>query len=289
MKKLSENGIALLVASSAFFTAMSLLARFTMRGLPPSEVTFFRMLIGVLVCAGLFAARVEPLDLRRPGVLLTRGVLGGIAVFLYFRTIGALSAGEATLLNNTYVVFIAILSPFVLREKVTAGLALVVAVALCWIALVIRADAAGSVTGKLVGLAAAFFSALAIMTIRNLRKDHGSATIFFFFSLGGLACSFATLCDGWRVPDPSSAALLVAMGLSAAGGQLLFTQALKYTRALESSTFSQITVVFTYAGEVALWGLEVTAVSMAGAALIIGACIYLGAVLKDASEAPPAG
>ena len=288
MKKFSENGIALLVVSSAFFTAMSLLARYTMRELPPSEVTFFRNLIGTLVCVVMFAAKAAPLDLRRPGVLAIRGLLGGTAVFFYFKTIGVLSAGEATLLNNTYVVFIAILSPFVLGEKLTIRLAVVVAIAFAGIALVLRADTAGPITGKLIGLTAAFFSAFAIMTIRNLRKDHGSTTIFFFFSLGGLVCSFLTLCEGWKVPTTAGWLLLLAMGLAAAGGQLLFTHALKYTRALESSTFSQLAVVFTYAGEVALWGLEITIQSAIGALLIIGACLYLNTILDDEPAGPAA-
>jgi drug/metabolite transporter (DMT)-like permease len=287
MKRFSQNGTLLLVISSVFFTAMALLARSAMRELPPAEVTFFRSIIGAIVCVASFLVSAAALELKRPPMLVLRALLGGIAIFLYFKTMGVLGAGEATLLNNTFVVFVAILSPLVLKERFSWRLAGVVAVAFFGVALLIRADISTGIAGKMFGLAGALFTALAVLTIRNLRRDHGTLTVFFFFSLGGTVTALSTFGDGWKTPGFSTGAILLLMGLCAAAGQLLFTHSLRYSRAIESSVFSQLTVVWTYAAEIAVWDVRLSALSAAGAVIVLVACTYLGAALER--EGPPHG
>ncbi|MBI5527787.1 MAG: DMT family transporter [Deltaproteobacteria bacterium] len=287
MKRFSENGTLLLVVSSVFFTAMALLARRAMCDLPPAEVTFFRSAIGAVICAASFAAGAASLELKRPPMLVLRALLGGIAIFLYFKTMGVLGAGEATLLNNTFVVFVAILSPLILKERFSWRLGAVVAVAFFGVALLIRADMSGGIAGKLFGLAGALFTALAVLTIRNLRRDHGTLTVFFFFSLGGMATPLSTFGDGWTVPGVWTGAILVLMGLCAAAGQLLFTHSLRFSRAIESSVFSQLTVVWTYAAEIALWDVRLSVLTGIGALTVLAACTYLGAAFER--EGPPHG
>jgi drug/metabolite transporter (DMT)-like permease len=128
---------------------------------------------------------------------------------------------------------------------------------------------------------------MAIMTIRSLRRDHSSMTIFFFFCLGGLVVSSLWSIRGdWRMPTAFESGMIVLMGLLSAGGQVLFTYALKFARALESSVFSQIVVVWVYIGQIVLWDEELTWMTAAGAVIIFLACIYLGAAGPQAEETP---
>jgi drug/metabolite transporter (DMT)-like permease len=98
---------------------------------------------------------------------------------------------------------------------------------------------------------------------------------------------------GWTMPCWHSFLLLVMMGICSAGGQILFTYALKFTSAIESSVFSQIGVVWTYLGQVVLWDEELKLTSGIGALLLISSGVYLGYMLErkrpipGPSESPP--
>lgn len=289
MRRFSENGTLLLVVSSAFFTAMALLARQAMNDLPPAEVTFFRSIVGGLVCLAWFATGSARFEMKRPAILLLRAALGGTAIFLYFKTMGVLGAGEATLLNNTFVVFVAVLSPLILKEKFSWRLGTMAGLAFAGIAMLVRADLSAALSGKLFGILGAIFTALAVLTIRNLRRDHGTFTVFGFFSLGGAVAALGSLGTGWKVPDPWTVAVLVLMGLCAAGGQLLFTHALRFSRAIESSVFSQLTVVWTYGVEILMWDVRLSVLSGIGAFIVLASCTCLGAVMEREGRPPEPG
>ncbi len=74
-------------------------------GFSPGQVSMVRFVVGVLACLALFKLRPGTFRPVRRDLLVTRGLLGGFAVVLYFMSISRIGAGEATLLNNTHPVF----------------------------------------------------------------------------------------------------------------------------------------------------------------------------------------
>ena len=59
MKKYLASGMPVLLVASFFFSAMALLAHHLMKTLPASEVTFFRMGVGGVVCVLMFATKIQ--------------------------------------------------------------------------------------------------------------------------------------------------------------------------------------------------------------------------------------
>ncbi|MFA6034710.1 MAG: DMT family transporter [Myxococcota bacterium] len=276
----SRKGALVLLLSTFFFAAMSLAAKDLMGSYPASEVTFFRMSVGGVFCITAFLTGAARFHVTRMSVLATRGMLGGLAVFFYFQTVGLLNAGEATLINNTNVVFIALLSPLLLKEKVRWQVYMGIGAGLAGVAIVVGAGFSTEPFGKITGLFAALFTALAIMTIKNLRQDHGSIMIFFAFCIGGTVVSmFGAMQGGWLVPRDYDLLLMILMGLFSTGGQVLFTWAMKHTNPLDTSVSSQLTVLWIYSWQIFVWGEKLTLFYAIGAAIIIAACVYLGTVL----------
>ena len=78
--------------------------------------------LGVAFVGGLFAARPGTFRPRRKGLLVSRGLFGGVAALLYFLAIERIPAGEATLLNNTFPIWAVLLSLFLLNERPTVHL-----------------------------------------------------------------------------------------------------------------------------------------------------------------------
>ena len=96
-----------LFAAAVAFGLMAVLTRLSMQGeegLTFGQVTLIRFILGVAACGAIFALRpgtFRPVNRR---LLVTRGLLGGAAVLLYFAALGRIHAGTATLLNSTFPV-----------------------------------------------------------------------------------------------------------------------------------------------------------------------------------------
>src|SRR5690606_38132388 len=115
---------------------------------------------------------------RRPGVVALRSVFGGLSMATYFWAVESLSLFQNTVFQLTQPVFVAVLSPMVLRERLRGAAVLALALGLAGALIVtVPPDALlrGSLVAALVGvsllpagvrLSSAIFSALAHLTIR---------------------------------------------------------------------------------------------------------------------------
>ena len=110
----------LLFLAAALFGLLAVLARLaSLEGLAAPQVATVRFAVGVGLTLGLFRLRPGTFRPVRKGLLVTRGVLGGLAALLYFYALALIPAGQATLLNNTFPVIAVAISYFTLGEKPT--------------------------------------------------------------------------------------------------------------------------------------------------------------------------
>jgi len=135
--------VAALIGAALVFALMALATKVASARLPGPQVAFIRFLIGIVAC-GIARIRV-PMHARNKVGLLLRGAYGGAAVLFYFMAIAHLPVGIATLLNYTAPVFTAIYAAIFLREAITRGTLVALAMTSVGVALVIVGTApAGS-------------------------------------------------------------------------------------------------------------------------------------------------
>jgi drug/metabolite transporter (DMT)-like permease len=242
--------------AAVLFGLMAVLARMGSRGsagFTPPQLTFLRFLVGAGMTLALFRLRpgtFRPVNRR---LLLTRGLLGGIAVLLYFVALARIPAGEATLLNNVFPVIAVVLSFFTLGERPTLHLALALFVVTCGMVMVLGDgyQSVGLNWGHLAGLGSAFLGAGAVTSIRALRATDNAATIFFAFCVGGAVVSAPFALQAW--PSRSELwALAAAVGVLSFGAQLLMTDAYGALTVAEAALWQQLTPVASY-----VWALVV--------------------------------
>jgi len=242
-------------------------------------VAVVRFALGALFTLWLF--RLRPGTYRpvnRP-LLVTRGLLGGLAAFLYFVALSRIPAGEATLLNNTFPIIATVLSFFLLRERPTVHIALALLVTSAGVFLVMGGGSLhpGLGWGEVAGIASAFLGAGAVTSIRALRATDNAPTIFFAFSLGGLAVSWPFALGPWPGLGP---VWLLAMGVGVTSflAQLLMTHAYGALTVPEAAVWQQLTPVASYLWALGLLGERTTPVGALGVALGLAGVAY-GSVL----------
>ena len=274
---------AQLFASGALFGLMAALARLASRsgggGFTAAQLTTLRFLVGIGMTLALFHLRPGTFRPVRRGLLVARGLQGGLAVLLYFVALARIPAGQATLLNNLFPVFAVGISIFTLGERPTIHLALALALVSAAVGLIVApgSGALGLDAGVLAGVASAVLGGGAVAAIRALRPTDNAPTIFFSFCVGGLLCAIPFSGGAWP-SDPRLWALALAVGVLSFFAQILMTHAYGVFTVAEAALWQQLTPAASF-----LWALLILDERLspwAVAGIVLGGCgVVYGSVL----------
>lgn len=280
----------MLLGSAVAFGLMAVLARKLSRGegaFGPGQLAVIRFVVGAAVSLAAFRLRPGLYRPRNLRLLWTRGISGGIVVVLYFLALQRLPAGEAGMLYNLFPVIATGMSVLVFSERPTIHLGLALLVATAGVVLVLGGGSLrlGLGAGEAFAVGAALFAAVSSVTIRAMRPTDNAATIFFFFSLGGLPVALPFALGAWPgglVPW----LLAVAMALSAYVAQLLLAEAYGPLSISEASVWLQLTPLAQYLLAALLLGEAVSAAGALGILLGIAGVAY-GTVLGHRPRVSP--
>jgi drug/metabolite transporter (DMT)-like permease len=237
-----------MLGSALFFGASAMLTRLaTAAGMNGGQATLIRFTLGAVLVVGLFRLRPGTFRPARYGLLVVRGLLGGMSALLYYLALERTSAGEATLLNNLYPFFAVALSIALLGERPTLHLALALLVSGAGVSIVLgggRFTLAPS-PGLVLGLLSAVCGGVAVTAIRVLRATVNAPTIFFCFSLGGLLVSLPFAFAAWPAA-PGAWLLAASVGVSAFFAQLCMTEAYGALAIPEAALWQMLTPLSAY-------------------------------------------
>jgi drug/metabolite transporter (DMT)-like permease len=278
MKEYMNNaikGAIMMTASNVAFCAMVWLIRYASY-LNIQTTTLFRFIVGMGVIGILaMTGRAKLTFVNKRGLLL-RGLFGGIAVWMCYMSIAKLGLIKSSLIGYTYPVFATLFSALYLKEKINLAKALGLFGACCGMALVVIASApakGGVLSGfglwEAFALVGAMIGGLTIVLVKKLQDTDSTESIFFSQCLVGF----------WIIIVPASAApqnfgyhgcaLLLAIGMLAAIGQLIMTEGYRYVSVSSGSVITLLSPVLNVAVGAMLFHESFPPLSMAGAAILI--------------------
>lgn len=273
------RGRALMLLSMALFAANALFVRllgahFGVNSWVLATVRFLTGFLLVLLPV-VPGGRLEIRSVLCDRLLVTRGVVGGAAVWAFYHTIPALGVGRATFVNITYVLWGALLAVFFLRERmrprVWAGLALGVAGVALLSGLSWRGWRPGGADA--LALAAAIASGVVVVAIRKAHERVSTKSIFAAQCLWGLVVTALPTVQHWQSPRPFVAGLVIASGVLVAAGQLTMTAAYRSLPVGEGSLLQTLGPVLIATGGMVLFGETYTPLQAAGAVLTLVGCL----------------
>jgi drug/metabolite transporter (DMT)-like permease len=237
------TGLRAMVVSALLFAVMAALIKAAARTIPAVEVVFVRN----VVHAAIFVPSWWALTDRRIGslsLLLMRGSFGLVALEAYAWTLAKMPLADAWILQSMNPVFVALLAPFVLKEKSSGPVWWALVLGLAGAALIVRPGLHVEWVPGLVGVVGGLASGCAYMTVRLLGKSEHPLTVVMAFPLiaGPLSLPFAI--PVWVWPNLGEWTALVGAALAAAGGQILLTVGLKGARAAPATTSTYVGFVF---------------------------------------------
>ena len=268
------------------FLGMASLIKVTADSIPAGEAVFFRSFFAIPVIVGWLWLRGElgkGFKTDNPMGHLWRGLLGTMAMGLYFTGLGLLPLPEVTAIGYAAPLMIVIFAAMFLGEQVRLFRLTAVGLGLVGVMIVLSpslsvgvVDVDPTVTlGAVAVFGGAVFAALAQVFIRKLTKSEATSTIVFWFSVTATVLSLTTLYWGWAIPTPTQAALLIGSGLLGGVGQILLTSSYRFADASLVAPFEYASMIFALViGYVAFDEIP-TMTTVWGALIIIAAGVLI--------------
>lgn len=273
-----------MIAGSACFAVMSALVR-ALKDLPFMEIVFLRSLLGALLIGPLLLLKHQSVLGKNKKILLIRAVSGFLALTAFYFSLIRLPLATASLINNTSPVFVAILAGILLKERAGPILAGLIASCIIGMALLVEPGAHWDVLGHLIGLASAFFAAVAIISIRRLKEEHPFTVIFWYVAFSSIA-SLPLALKHWVPPDPRSIGLLILVGLFASVGQIWVTLSLARGPASFIAPFGYTAPVTAWFLGMVFFDELLASKALLGAALIVLSCAVLSSLEQRKAAIP---
>jgi drug/metabolite transporter (DMT)-like permease len=232
---------------------------------------FIPLMIYIHLTKGYGALRT-----RYPLKHMTRSAVGLGAMVCTFTAVAMLPLVQSATLGFTAPLFMTLLTPLLLREKVgwhrwTAVVAGFIGVLIAMRPLSIHTLS----VGMLFGLAAALGAALAMATIRSMPKEETGSTIVFYFTLAGTLASLVAMPFAWKTPDLSMIWVMVGTGLLGGIGQLLLTAAARLAPLPVIAPFDYTQLIWASGLGYAFWGETPDGWTIVGAGVVAASGVYI--------------
>lgn len=175
-----------MLLASALFSAMGYYVKVLGQTLGTGEIVFFRNLVGLIIIVPSLLFYPGEGKGGKPFMLAMRGLLGFLALFLYFYSVSLLPLGTAAALSKIDPIFTAIFAWFFLKEKQNALLWVGLIAGFFGVLLLLRPEVGGLNLGSISALLSGILAASAYTTIRNLRGVYSPRAIVASFATAGV-------------------------------------------------------------------------------------------------------
>jgi drug/metabolite transporter (DMT)-like permease len=283
---LSSLGLFSMLIAAFCFSVSGACTRVLGNHLPSVELVFFRNVIGVVFV--LLSVSQKPLMQAggKLSLLVFRGIIGTLALYLFFFAITKIGLAEAITYQQSYPIFLALTGVLFLKEKLSLAVWWAILMGFTGICLIFfpqfHTDLL-SVKNHALGLTNALLTALAYMSIGQLAPHYDSRSIVLSFMLSGIVMPMVSLglgevvyADDWTfliaryVPPAGKDWFWIGLlSISALLGQIFLTKAFSYGKSAEVAAIGYSNIVFSVFFGILLGDASPSFLSLSGIVLII--------------------
>lgn len=257
-----------MLISSFSFTIMNTIVKY-LSHIPPFQLVFFRSIGSMLIASTyLLRYKIPPLGNNRR-LLLIRGILGCIAMSLFFISLKYLSLGTAVSLRYLSPIFAAFFAVLFLKETIKPKQWVFFTIAFLGVLILKGFDLSTNTLGLIIILSASVFSGMIYVIIRKIGVTENPIVVVNYFMviatiIGGIVSIF-----NWIPPKKTEWLLLGSLGLFGYFGQLYMTKAFQIAKTNLVSPLKYIEAILAILISILWFGDIYTYWSFMGIAMII--------------------
>lgn len=219
-----------MMGSITSFSAMAVAGRELGGHLDTFEIMMYRSLVGVITVvtlASLYGTWGQ-INRRNFGIQIGRNLAHFTGQNLWFYAVTVIPLAQVFALEFTSPLWVIVLSPFILGERLTKVRALAAVLGFVGILCVARPTIAGLNAGVITAASSAIFFALTIMLTKRLTRSQTITCILFYLTVTQLV--FGVVMAGYdgeiAVPDTAQMPLLLLIGIAGLLAHFCLTNAL---------------------------------------------------------------
>ncbi|EHM2727773.1 DMT family transporter [Campylobacter coli] len=192
LKVIKHNlGIYFMILACLDFALMGACAKILSKEMSSIEIMFFRNIIGVLFIVYLLKRSKVHKEGGHFWLLVFRGVTGTLSLYMFFYNVSNITLGGAFAFQKTAPIFITLIAFIIFKENIGAKGWLGILIAFSGVLLIAQPWADSSthsgfdLKNSIIGVMSGFLAALALTSVRELRKFYTTEQIAFSFILLG--------------------------------------------------------------------------------------------------------
>ncbi len=279
--------IGLMLLAILLFAIMDALIKWQAATYPVLEIVFFRSFVGLFVLAVPLARRGPGLlRSRHPWLHLLRGLLGLASLVGFFAAFAAMPFGDVYAISFASPLLTTALSVPLLGERVGWKRWIAVTVGLAGVLAMVRPGSGIFDLMALAALGATLAYALANLLVRRMSRTETNVAIVFYSGLLSSLASGAALPFIWQPPAWADLPWLVAIGLVGGLAHIVLTQSFRLAPASTVTPFEYSGMLWAVLFGWLFWSEIPDLAFYAGAALVIGAGLYILQREAMAAQAP---
>ncbi len=270
-----QAAIAWMVLAGLCFSATGVFVKLSGGLLIVWTVIFGRSAVIAMLTFILSKIQNKSLSFEDPKWLLARCISGLSAMACYFYAIPLISLTTAVVLQWTSPLFVALFSGYLIKEKVSPFLFICIGIAFTGTILIISPSFEAIEINALYALISGILSAIAYLSIRQLRSTATSESVVFWFAIFCVIFSLPFSVKELLTISTYEIQVLIGVGITAGIGQIGMTKAYHAAKAAYIGAFSYSTVVVSWVYGFFIFNEVLSIWDMVGTLLIVGSGIFL--------------
>jgi len=257
------------------FSSMAVAGRAVSFELDTFEIMMYRSIVGfvLVICVARLTGHARSITTRSPGLHLIRNLSHFTGQNLWFYAITMIPLAQVFALEFTAPLWVLVLSPLVLGERMTRVRALAAVIGFTGILIVARPSPETINAGTLAAAAAAIGFAGSILATKRLTRTETLTCILFWMTLTQIV--FGLICAGVdgdiALPSPASAPWLIVIGCAGLMAHVCLTTALSIAPATVITPVDFLRLPLIAVIGLMVYSEAIDALTLLGAAVIFGA------------------
>ena len=220
------------------------------------------------------------LDINKWGILILRIITGQIGIMFWFLSVAHTSLGQATALFQSSAIFVTVLSPLILKEKVGIYRGSAVMMGLIGIVMITNPFGDALNIGSLYGLGSALAGAFLVVILRMLGRTEEPVTVALWHNIAGIIIyplGVFILFEGDVLLSMLTDffPFLLLLGFAATFVQIGFTSAYRHGEAAALAPIRYLSVPMAAILGYLIWSEDLSSVEIAGMAIVVASCLLI--------------
>jgi drug/metabolite transporter (DMT)-like permease len=240
----------------------------------------FAFSLPFIAMAALAMRNIHFLQINRWDRLIMRMIVGQIGITFWFLSVAHTSLGQATALFQSSAIFVTVLSPFILQEKV--GIYRGGAVLLGLLGILMITDPLGGALniGTLYGLGSALAGAFLVVLLRMLGRTEEPVTVALWHNLAGIVIYPVAVIALFEIDVLGRVTVdyflfLLLLGVGSTFVQIGFTAAYRHGEAAALAPIRYLSVPLAAILGYLIWSEDLSITEMLGMLVVVASCIFI--------------